>query len=535
MPRTLVDPLPGYKPEQKWLQPREHACVVRDARQWAYEASFDNATHAEGRHYRQGKVREGRLVFFVEGRESERSRAKASRSKAVGPASEASGPGLVLSDFLETHQVREGGEVGRVLNEAMAKRRGEQGITPKQRAYIRHLGWVLRPFQERLSFWTITLPTQAMVELQAAERGWERFSQKVHKELTRKLKQAGAIPWWLSVTEIQLKRSYREGGSRPHLHIVFVGRPPRKRNKKTKEMAKGGWYLSREVLDGIIATALADVIGRFDFSLSAAGNVKQVEKDVFSYLQKYMSKGCEDVAHWNDLERSKGLHVARWWHRSDCLYRRGEAHSPRLHGDFAWYARGEAHVLEALGLVRVREVEQDGFKPGGIAIEALRRDGLRIAYWMWKSLAVMDVERLSPYVPEPLPIEQWGHWILEKGDTSLSRHVAINNRFDVWPTGIRVVPATNLEADNIANLGGDRISSPVTDVVKKGLERLYRDVHVAEPVFLASGVLREQHQIELPLIGLSAGSAWDVGDNDSWDPFWDDPGWRGGPPRRVTD
>lgn len=496
---------------------------VRGTRDWANELSFFNARYVPSRMYRRAKVREGTFAFFPDYEAPLPERPKLRRDAGSGAATEGSTPGLVFLDFLETVK----GEAAK--NGAMKGRRGEVGMTVKQQNEVRHLAWTLRPLQERLSFWTITLPKEALRALEAVDRGWESFSQRVHKELTRLLRKAGAIPWWISVTEIQMRRSARESLLCPHLHIVFVGRDARGRNRKTGRMRSGGWHLSPEVLDGIIASALKTVTGRDDFPLQSAGNVKRVKWDVGRYLSKYMTKGSGDAAYWNDVEKAKGLHIARWWHRSDAMHVRGEAHKPELHGDFGWWLNAVGPQLEALGIVSVEEREAEDFLPGGVCVRGLRRDGLRVAWNLWRELDPDWADEVSPFFPEKKDWRDWGDWRTKGGCPRLTRNVRIRPRADVLPAGVSVIPASNLDPDDMSNSRFDRISSPVADVLKERFERLYREVDVSEPVFSGVGVIGEEHQGNLPLGPIRGGVEPVVRPSGGGDPFWDDTSWRGGP------
>jgi hypothetical protein len=507
---------------------------VRGARAWNCEADFFAATHAPSTRYSPAKVREGRYCFFVEREQAVPLPGVRSRPKASEAASAASASGLVFSDFLETGEANEAREAAGRGFGAMRGPRGGAGLSSRAEADLKHLAWTLRPMQERLSFWTVTLPTSALRALEAIPGGWEAFSRWLHKELTRQLKKAGLIPWWLSVTEVQPQRSFREGFICPHLHIAFVGRRSRKRNRKTGKMARGGWLLTPQALDGIIAGALRAVTGRDDFPLGAAGQVVQVKYDVASYLGKYMSKGSEDAERWNNPATAKGLHISRWWHRSNALHIRGKAHQPVLHGHFGWFLLGYSHWVEALGLVKVREVEPDQFRPGGVAVEGLRSDGLRIAWDIWRDGNPEFTGQPNVYFPAALHHSLWGDYRMKCGNPRLSRRVTVDNCRDVVSLGVSSIPSGYLETNDRSFEMGERISSPVTDVIKERLEHLYREIDVPEPVLPSTGGLGGKAQLEFPIeLGLT-GSAWDLGPAESWDPYWDDPNWRGGPLRGVT-
>jgi hypothetical protein len=130
----------------------------------------------------------------------------------------------------------------------------------------------------RLSFWTITLPDDALDELNR-RNSWPVFQDRIRKELVRQLELAGMVPMVVAVAELQPDRTSAQGRPAPHLHVVFEGSRRRWR----------GWVLEPWQLDQIIAAALesAEVVG---CDLRSAGQVEPVKKSVRAYMAVYMTK-----------------------------------------------------------------------------------------------------------------------------------------------------------------------------------------------------------------------------------------------------
>lgn len=137
-----------------------------------------------------------------------------------------------------------------------------------------------------LAFWTVTLPPEAIEPLRAAD-SVALFQDRLRKELVRQLERAGLVPLVVGVVELQPKRSGRESRPLPHWHVVFQGRQNRSEP----------WRLSRQVLDGVIASALESA-GACGCDLRAAGNVQPVRRSVRAYLACYMTKKAVDPSPW---------------------------------------------------------------------------------------------------------------------------------------------------------------------------------------------------------------------------------------------
>lgn len=517
MPPTVVQGLPGYKATKRKLTEVERRCHLRQVREFTREADFFAAIHEPSLRYTPGKVRKGTFATFCE-----------AQSTATVPGVRLRPKGFRPDD--------EGGEGWACQSVKRRNEKGRYGLRFAAKSWVEHLAWTLEPFKSRLGFWTVTVPTCALRQLKEIESGWARFSARLHQELTRRLQTKGLpkgaakrVAWWLSVTEIQPERSKQLQMPCGHLHIVFVGKEAGK-NKP--------WILTPEDFDDIIYVSLKSAGVQLPESkqeiqelLKAAGNVKRVKKSVEKYLGKYMTKSGAEIAGWNDPAVAGGLYVKQWWHRSDPLAVRGKAHMPVLHGDFGWWCSGKRGLLESLGLLSVRDFEAEDFRPAGIGVRAMRRDGIQIAWNLWRDLAWAEDGEKNPYVPKMLHSSMWRNWAYRHGTPSLSRPVRVGRGRDEASVLTVSIPTSNLEADNVTSSVIDGVGSSLTEICKERLELVYREVDIPEPVFVARGSIGVKCQLELPLGRLDVGSAWDVGASDSWDPYWDDPNWRGGPPR----
>lgn len=511
MPATLLEVHPDYQVSKKALRESEKRLHLRRVREFAAATRFQVACHLPSRRLSIGRTWKGTRATFTEVDQTKPLPGVRLRPLASGAEASAGAPGLVSKE--KTEQLK-----------------GQRGMTPQAVRWLEQQLWTLSGFRRRLSFWTVTLPDDALRQLHGIESGWQRFSARLHKQLTRRLKQAGVIPWWASVTEIQTKRSRGLRMPAPHLHITFVGRPAR--------CSRGGWYLSPEVLDEIIATSLESagvVLPEGETArrlyLRAAGQVQEVKKDVSKYMAKYVTKDAGSVSGWNAPAVAGGLYVNQWWHSSTPLKNRGRAHQPLLHGEFGHWCRAKQGQLEQLGVMTVSEFEAEDFRPAGFTIKALRRDGIELAWRIWAGVCFEASPSDKEFIPHFVSSRgEWGRYPYEDGAPSLSGRVVVSPGCDVVPVAVSVVPSRKGETNHAQSVMDDRINSPVLDVVKERLELLYRKVHVAEPVFPGAGVLGVQGELDLPG-DLGAGSGWDVGPAESFDPFWDDPGWRGGPPR----
>lgn len=179
-------------------------------------------------------------------------------------------------------------------------REGLKGMPAPGRKSVWRALALLEEMRPLLSFWTVSLPPEALLELSEKDT-LPLFQDRLRKELSRLLQAQGLPDLVVGVAELQPKRSAAVGMPCPHWHVVFQGRKNR----------GSSWALSREQLDGVIASALATAGVRAG-DLRSAGNVQQVKRSVRAYLAKYMTKGSGDCARW--IGRShENLIPHRWW------------------------------------------------------------------------------------------------------------------------------------------------------------------------------------------------------------------------------
>lgn len=190
-------------------------------------------------------------------------------------------------------------------------------------------------------FWTITLPTQTLYEIEAGA-GWSAFQSRVEKELHRLLKDRLPQVLIVGVAEVQEKRYRRTRVFAPHLHVAFVG----------KRRGWNRWAFTHEELDGIIVAA-AQTAGAGTFDPKAAGNVEPVRASVTAYMAKYMTKGVSpDVC----LGLSS-LVPRQWWFRSAELLAWVQQHTFPICIEFMEWTHRQRVLLDSLGLTRHVAIE----------------------------------------------------------------------------------------------------------------------------------------------------------------------------------
>lgn len=130
-----------------------------------------------------------------------------------------------------------------------------------------------------LALLTCTVPLVTKRAIELINEQWGQIVRKFLQELTRLLKRRGLPEDYVNVTEIQEDRLKQRKLLVPHLHIVFVGRLPRKT-----------WAIDkteiRELWNRIISNH-TDV----DFDGRASTRIEPIKHSVRNYLTKYISKG----------------------------------------------------------------------------------------------------------------------------------------------------------------------------------------------------------------------------------------------------
>ena len=238
-------------------------------------------------------------------------------------------------------------------NSKRPARYGLLGLPAAGRKAVSRSLALLEEKRELLSFWTVSLPTDALSELCRLD-AWPLFQDRVRKELARLLRRRGLPALLVGVAELQPKRSRAAGFPCPHLHLVFQGR----RSRGT------GWVLSPSDLDEVIRAALATagVQAPPDCDaaswLKTAGNVQQVKKSVRAYLAKYMTKGSGDTRQWVGSD-AEALIPRRWWLATRLMRALVLEHIlPIAFGFIAWVHKFRDDIEEA-GLARFRVLPLD--------------------------------------------------------------------------------------------------------------------------------------------------------------------------------
>ena len=230
-------------------------------------------------------------------------------------------------------------------------RYGLQGLPAAGRKQVWRSLALMEEMRQLLSFWTVSLPTAALIELNHLD-SFPAFQDRVRKLLARKLRAAGLPDLVVGVIELQPRRSRATGMPCPHLHVVFQGRKSRGSH----------WALSPADLDGVILAALttagvtvpAGIDG--EAFLKSAGNVQQVRKSVQAYLSKYMTKGGNDTApHVGGS--AENLLPRQWWFWTRALRSWVLEHVFPMAFPFLYWVHANREELQELGLIRLRVLD----------------------------------------------------------------------------------------------------------------------------------------------------------------------------------
>ena len=220
-------------------------------------------------------------------------------------------------------------------NSHRPRRHGFGGLPPSGRTNVSEALALLEERRPLLSFWTVTLPTEALREI-AWRDCWPRFVDRLLQRPRRKLTRALGHALYVGVVELQGKRTRAAGMPCPHLHVVFQGR----------RHTKGVWLVKKGELDAMIKGALKEVEIEIQDELTSAGNVQQVRKSVRAYLAKYMTKGSTDAEVWKG-GLWQGLIPRQWWMWSEACRELVEScRSPLPTGFMAWVWRHRIRLLE---------------------------------------------------------------------------------------------------------------------------------------------------------------------------------------------
>lgn len=265
-------------------------------------------------------------------------------------------------------------------NSKRPARYGLSGLPAAGRKAVSRALALLEEKRALLSFWTVSLPRDALSGLAQAD-AWPLFQDRVRKELVRLLRKRGLPALLVGVAELQPKRSRAEGRPCPHLHLVFQGR----RSRGT------GWVLSPADLDEVIRAALATAgVQAPDGTdarewLKTAGNVQQVKKSVRAYLAKYMTKGSGDTRRWVGTQ-AEALIPRQWWLWTKEMRALVLEHVFRIAFGFLLFVHENRVAIEEAGLARFRILALDDPRtPTTFEVNWLSCDRLAHLVYCWQT------------------------------------------------------------------------------------------------------------------------------------------------------
>lgn len=199
-------------------------------------------------------------------------------------------------------------------NSDRVTRKGGKGITAYGKRMTRNACYVLgQLFQQRgrrsvLSLLTLTIPSGfSEEEMSVLSDNWAYLTEGIQRYVRRRLESEGVPPHYVFVTEVQEKRSAREGRPLLHMHATFQGRKPGK-----------GWFFEIGELGQVWQQLMRQLlenhgIRREDMPpLCASDRIERVEKSVEGYLGKYMSKGSKSASTWVEAGYADWL-PRQWW------------------------------------------------------------------------------------------------------------------------------------------------------------------------------------------------------------------------------
>lgn len=180
-------------------------------------------------------------------------------------------------------------------------KRGSRGISAKSADSIKYwVGQLERKYgRKRLSFLTLTVPDFQGSLREQLQEAWAEIVHRFVDELKRILRRSGAATDAVfGCTEIQIKRSERDGWNVPHLHLVFVGRAT----------VRGHWFVSPASIRRLWKRMVGNQLPIDSYDFGASENLQQVRRSAARYLGKYLSKQSSksrtptDSGEWHPTE-----------------------------------------------------------------------------------------------------------------------------------------------------------------------------------------------------------------------------------------
>lgn len=190
--------------------------------------------------------------------------------------------------------------------EEVGVRRGQKGLTSRGARMVRNAAEVMESVvgRENLTFATLTLPDMDYEDFWSVSSNWAEIVRVFYQRLGRFLKRYGLSTAYVGVTELQPRRTRREGVPALHLHIIFQGKPRHRRGWALPPVLARKWWSESVHLY---------TVGRYDFSHSE--NLQQVRESSAGYLSKYMSKGGDVGSPLQENEMGWSLPTA-WYNVS---------------------------------------------------------------------------------------------------------------------------------------------------------------------------------------------------------------------------
>ena len=182
------------------------------------------------------------------------------------------------------------------------KQRGINGLRGEAKRRLRSACVLLeRVYTKKcLSFLTCTVPVKGSRATRIINEQWGKITGKFFQELKRLLERKNLPTDYVYVTELQPERLKNRKEVAPHLHIVFVGRLPRK-----------AWAISVQEIRNLWNRIISNHYeGKFDGSAST--RIEQIKHSVRNYLTKYMTKHTSVLVMVKDLGLSEQL-PRQWW------------------------------------------------------------------------------------------------------------------------------------------------------------------------------------------------------------------------------